>query len=75
MRDKSTKEQQRETIKQMIQKSKQSVENYRNTKIGSSKAEIKAKTEQEKQMIYKFEREAQELERMEEQLIKRLQDI
>lgn len=50
----------------MILKSKQSVENYRNNKIGSSKAEIQAKTEHEKQLIYKFEREAQELERMEE---------
>ncbi len=58
MRDKSTKEQQRDTIKQMIHKSKQSVENYRNSKIGSSKAEIKSKTEHEKQLIYKFEREA-----------------
>ena len=66
MRDRSTKEQQRENIKQMILKSKQSVENYRNNKIGSSKAEIQAKTEHEKQLIYKFEREAQELERMEE---------
>ena len=37
--------------------------------------DLKAKTESEKQLIYKFEKEAQDLEQMEERLIKRLQEI
>jgi hypothetical protein len=41
-------------------------------KTENGKAELRAKTEHEKQLIYKFEREAQELERQEEQLIRRL---
>lgn len=40
-----------------------------------TKYEVKAKTEAEKRMIYKYEREAQMLEEQEEQLIRRLQDI
>lgn len=57
---------QRETVKQMVLKAKQSVAQYRVNKSESNRAELKAKTEHEKQLIYKFEREAQELERMEE---------
>ena len=56
-------------------KSKMSVEKYRNNRVDQSKQELKQKTETEKQLIYKFEKEAQELEQMEEKLIKRLQDI
>lgn len=52
-----------------------SVEKYRNNRVDQSKQELKQKTETEKQLIYKFEKEAQELEQMEEKLIKRLQDI
>ena len=40
-----------------------------------TKAELKAKTEEEKRLIYQYEKEAQKLEAMEEQLIKRLQNI
>jgi hypothetical protein len=69
------KDNQRESIKQMVMKSKMSVERYKVHKNESKKNELKAKTEQEKQLIYKFEREAQELERQEEELIRRLQDI
>ena len=50
----------------MVMKAKSSVAQYRVNKLEINKAEIKAKTEHEKQLIYKFEREAQELERMEE---------
>ena len=40
-----------------------------------TKAELKSKTDEEKRLIYKFEKEAQQLESLEEQLIKRLQAI
>ena len=40
--------------------------------MGVSLAEQKAKTEQEKRLIYKYEKEAQELEDAEAELIKRL---
>ena len=46
----------------MIMKSKMSVEKYRNNRVDQSKQELKQKTETEKQLIYKFEKEAQELE-------------
>lgn len=59
----------------MIMKSKQTVEKYKMNKTEQSRAETKAKTEYEKKLIYKFEKEAQELEQIEERLIKRLQDI
>ena len=52
-----------------------SVGKYRNNRVDQSKQELKQKTETEKQLIYKFEKEAQELEQMEEKLIKRLQEI
>lgn len=52
------KDNQRESIKQMVMKSKMSVERYKVHKNESKKNELKAKTEQEKQLIYKFEREA-----------------
>ena len=42
-------------------------------KIGISKADQKQRTEQEKKLIYKYEKEAQNLEATEEALIQRLQ--
>ena len=45
------------------------------SKVEMTKAELREKTEEEKKLIYKFEKQAQELEAMEEQLIKRLQSI
>ena len=59
----------------MAMKSKQVVENYKERKQNSTKAELAAKTEAEKKLIYKLEKEAQQLESLEEQLIKRLQSI
>lgn len=73
--DAHVKENQRESIRMMITKSKQSVDKYRHSKAEQSRQETKAKTEYEKKLIYRFEKEAQDLERMEENLIKRLQDI
>ena len=69
------KAQRREGIKSMIAKSKHSVENYRQAKIEQSKSETQAKIDYEKRLIYKYEKEAQELESAEEALIKRLQEI
>ena len=59
----------------MINNSKNSVESYRQKKIEQSKSENKAKIDYEKRLIYKYEKEAQELESAEEGLIKRLQEI
>ena len=53
-----TKEQKRESVRQMIMKSKMSVETYKNNRVDHSKQELKQKTETEKQLIYKFEKEA-----------------
>ena len=49
---------QRETIKQLAIRSKNSVENIKLSKIEMTKAEFKSKTEQEKHLIYKLERQA-----------------
>ena len=65
----------RENIKNMINKSKNSVDSYRQSKINQSKSETQAKIDYEKRLIYKYEKEAQELEGAEEGLIKRLQEI
>jgi hypothetical protein len=59
----------------MAAKSKESVSDYKQGKVKTTKVEIKAKTEAEKRMIYKYERDAQMLEEQEERLIKRLQEI
>ena len=69
------KAQQRESIRQMALRSKQNVDKVKQGKAEMTKAELKAKTEEEKRLIYKYEKEAQQLEAMEEQLIKRLQNI
>ena len=58
----------REGIKSMINNSKNSVESYRQKKIDQSKSENKAKIDYEKRLIYKYEKEAQELESAEEGL-------
>ena len=60
------KELRRESIRQMALKGKQTVDNYKRAKQGSTKAELAAKTEEEKKLIYKLEREAQQLEGLEE---------
>jgi len=65
----------RETIRQMIAKSKDSVANFQQERIQNARAEGKEKINYEKQMIYKYEREAQTLELSEEQLIARLQGL
>jgi len=69
------KSQQRESIRQMALRSKQNVDKVKQSKAEMTKVELKAKTEEEKRLIYKYEKEAQQLEAMEEQLIKRLQNI
>ncbi len=56
----------------MALRSKQNVDKVKQGKAEMTKAELKAKTEEEKRLIYKYEKEAQQLEAMEEQLIKRL---
>ena len=62
----------RESIRQMAHKGKQNVDAYRQTKAQMTRQEMKAKTEEEKKLIYKFEKEAQQLEQLEEKLIQRL---
>ena len=59
----------------MVARSKQNVDKVKLSKVEMTKAELKAKTEEEKRLIYQYEKEAQKLEAMEEQLIKRLQNI
>jgi hypothetical protein len=54
--------QQRETIREMAAKSRDNVETFKHNKQMITKYEVKAKTEAEKRMIYKYEREAQILE-------------
>jgi hypothetical protein len=46
----------------MAAKSKETVSDYKQGKVNTTKYEIKAKTEAEKRMIYKYERDAQMLE-------------
>ena len=73
--EEEAKQQRREGIKTMIAKSKYSVETFRQSKISANKSETQAKIDYEKRLIYKYEKEAQELEANEEGLIKRLQEI
>ena len=51
---------------------KQQVDVYKQSKVQLTRQELKIKTDEEKKLIYKFEKEAQQLEQLEEQLIKRL---
>lgn len=48
----------RESIRQMIAKSKSTVENFQMQKLANAKAEGREKISYEKQLIYKYEREA-----------------
>lgn len=52
---------------------KQRVEDFKHLKAKEVQQESKQKTEQERKLIMKLQNEAQKLETMEEQLIKRLQ--
>ena len=65
----------RESIRQMAMRGKQNIDVYKQSKAQLTRQELKAKTDEEKKLIYKFEKEAQQLEQLEEQLIKRLQNI
>lgn len=71
--DRINKEAKRESIRQMAAKGRQKVQDFGANKIGISKADQRARTEQEKKLIYKYEKEAQNLEATEEALIQRLQ--
>lgn len=51
------------------------VQHHYTTKIEKSRADQRARTEQEKRLIYKYEKEAQDLENEEERLIQRLQQL
>ena len=64
--DQEAKAMKRETIRQMISKSKNSVQNFTEQKLQQARAEGRDKINYEKQMIYKYEREAQKLENDEE---------
>ena len=75
MQEADSKAMKRETIRQMIQKSKSSVHEYANSKQNQARAEGREKISYEKQLIYKYEREAQQLEMDEERLIGRLQGL
>ncbi len=48
----------RESIRQMAMRGRQTVDGCKIQKIEMTKAELKAKTEEEKRLIYKFEKEA-----------------
>ena len=58
--------QQRETIRDLAQKSRASVQNYHLNKQMQTKNNVQQKIDQEKNMIYKFEKQAQDLEDEEE---------
>lgn len=62
----------RESIRQMIAKSKNTVQTYTEQKLANARTEARDKINYEKQLIYKYEREAQKLENEEEQLIGQL---
>ena len=57
--DLDSKNMKRESIRQMIAKSKSTVENFQMQKLANAKAEGREKINYEKQLIYKYEREAQ----------------
>lgn len=69
------KELKRESIRQMALRGKHNVESFKQSKVELTRQELKQKTEEEKKMIYRFEKEAQQLEALEEQLIRRLQAV
>lgn len=75
MADADNKNMKRESIRQMIAKSKSSVAEFQNQRLANARAEGRERINYEKQLIYKYEREAQQLEQSEEQLIGRLQAL
>ena len=75
MQDLDNKGMKRESIRQMVANSKTQVQNFREQKLEKARQEGLAKVKSEKSLIYKFEREAQQLEVTEEELIGRLQGL
>lgn len=61
-------------IKGQVQESAQQFRQFQLKKKNKLKEEFKEKTENEKRLIYKFEGEAQDLEKLEERLIIELQE-
>ena len=59
MQDQDNKTMKRESIRQMIAKSKDSVADFQNQRLANARAEGREKINYEKQLIYKYEREAQ----------------
>ena len=57
-----------------MQSSVMHVQDYQDKKKGLLKNEYKDRTTKEKKMIYEYEAEAQQLEKLEETLIQELQD-
>ena len=68
------KKQRSAAIREQIAVSSHHIKEFNDRKKHQLKDEYKEKTEGEKRLIYKYESEAQELERLEEQLIKELQE-
>ena len=58
MQDADNKTMKRESIRQMIAKSKTSVADFQNQRMANARAEGREKINYEKQLIYKYEREA-----------------
>ena len=50
----------------MRDRGRQNIDVYKQNKAQMTRQELKAKTEEEKRLIYKFEKEAQQLEQLEE---------
>ena len=72
MQDQEAKQMKRANIKQMIEKSKSAQQDFANNRRVNAMVEGREKINYEKQLIYKYEREAQQLEQEEEALIGRL---
>lgn len=68
------KAQRADQIKGQMQRSVMHVQDYQDKKKGMLKDEFKDRTAGEKKLIYQYEAEAQQLEKLEEQLILELQE-
>lgn len=66
------KQKKREEIRHMNDKGRYAINQHQQAKIEASKADQRGRIEHEKRLIYKYEKEAQELENEEERLIQRL---
>lgn len=75
MQDMDAKAAKRENIRNMAAKGRDAVNMHQHNKIMQSKAHQHMRIDQEKRLIYKYEKEAQELEDEEERLISRLQSL